>query len=102
MAHSTKKYLLLAATDRRVLIGAGLLNQRVTEIRYNKIENVDVFSTLPGRLFGYDNIIISGTGNMRYLIPFVQDAPAFQEVLMQKMLEAEEPLPAAEPAAATA
>ncbi|MEZ0224026.1 MAG: PH domain-containing protein [Alphaproteobacteria bacterium] len=93
MAYMTKKYLLLATTDHRVIIRAGVVNQERLDLRHSKIESIELLRTLPGMIFGYGSIILSGTGNMRILIPFVEDASAFRDNLTQKLLEREIPLP---------
>jgi hypothetical protein len=93
MARMTKQYLLLAATDHRVIIRAGVLNQERLDLRHSKIESIELLRTLPGMIFGYGSVILSGTGRMRVLIPFVQDAASFRDNLTQKLLEREIPLP---------
>jgi len=92
LAYSTKKYLVLAATDHRVIIQAGLLTQEVVQLRYHQIESVDILYTLPGGLFGYSSLILTGTGTTQWMIPFVRNAEVFRDALMQKLLEREEPL----------
>jgi hypothetical protein len=93
MARMTKKYLLLAATDHRVIIRSGVLNQDRLDLRHSKIESIELLRTLPGMIFGYGSVILSGTGRMRILVPFVQDAGSFRDNLTQKLLEREIPLP---------
>jgi hypothetical protein len=93
MAYMTKKYLLLATTDHRVIIRAGVLNQERLDLRHSKIESIELLRTLPGMIFGYGCIILSGTGQMRILVPFIEDAAAFRDNLTQKLLEREIPLP---------
>lgn len=93
MAYMTKKYLLLATTDHRVIIRAGVVNQERIDLRHSKIESVELLRTLPGMILGYGSIILSGTGHMRILIPFIEDASAFRDNLTQKLLEREIPLP---------
>ena len=92
LAYWNQKYLVLAATDHRIIIRAGFLNQEVLQLRYPQIESVDTFYTLPGLLLGYGSVIITGTGMSRWVIPYVQDAVAFRNDLTQRLLEREEPL----------
>jgi hypothetical protein len=93
LAYSTQRYLVLATTDHRVIVRAGIVNQQVMQLRYHQVESVDVLSTLPGMLLGYGSVIITGTGRLRMIVPFVQDAVAFRDHLTQKLLEREMPLP---------
>lgn len=92
VAYSTKKYLVLAATDHRVIICGGILSQEVVQLRYSQIESVDILYTLTGNLFNYSCVIITGTGMTRWRVSFVQDGEVFRDKLMQKLLEREEPL----------
>jgi len=92
LAYNTKKYLVLAATDHRIIVCAGIFNQQVLQLRYHQVESVDTLYPLPGMLFGYASVVVTGTGTTSWLIPFVQDADAFRDDLTQKLLEREEPL----------
>ncbi len=93
MARMTKKFLLLAATDQRVIIRSGVFNQDRLDLRHSKIESIELLRTLPGMIFGYGTVILSGTGRARILIPFIEDAGSFRDNLAQKLLEREMPLP---------
>ena len=92
LAYWTKNYLVLAVTDHRVIIRAGVLNQEVLQLRYPQIETVDTIYTPPGLLLDYGSVVITGTGTSRWIIPYVQDAAIFRDQLIQKLLEKEEPL----------
>ena len=92
LAYSTKRYLVLAATDHRVIICGGIINQEVIQLRYHQIESVDILNTPSGSIFGYSSIIITGTGTTRWMIPFIRDAIAFRDNLTQKLLESEAPM----------
>jgi uncharacterized membrane protein YdbT with pleckstrin-like domain len=48
-------------TDRRVIFVHGFFES--IEVHMNQIESVDVDQTLLGRLFGYGDVTIHGTGN---------------------------------------
>ncbi len=92
LAYSTRKYLVLAATDHRIIIRAGILNQEMPQLRYHQIESIDLLYTLPGTLLGYSSVIITGTGRMRLIVPFVEDGEAFRDDIMQRILEKEDQL----------
>lgn len=53
----------IAVTDRRVIYVRGFFNRQSVEVHMNQIESVDVDQTLLGRLFGYGDVTIHGTGN---------------------------------------
>lgn len=94
LSYSTKRYLVLATTDHRVIARFGVVNQQVLQLRYPQVESVDVMTTLAGQIFGYGSVIITGAGRLRLHIPFVRDAVAFRDHLTQKLLEREVPLQA--------
>jgi uncharacterized membrane protein YdbT with pleckstrin-like domain len=50
-------------TDRRVIFVHGFFDRQSIEVHMNQIESVDVDQTLLGRLFGYGDLTIHGTGN---------------------------------------
>jgi uncharacterized membrane protein YdbT with pleckstrin-like domain len=54
-----------AVTDRRVMMKVGLLNTRSIELLLGKVEAIAVNQTLMGRLFGYGDIVITGSGGTR-------------------------------------
>jgi len=89
LAWSTQHALLLAATDKRIIIRAGILSAQRVEIPFSRIESVDVMTTPPGMLFGYSTVIITGTGSMRFIVPFIRDALAFRDDFTQWMLARE-------------
>jgi hypothetical protein len=92
LAYSVRKYLVLAATDRRVIISRGILNPEVLQLRHHQIESIDILNTLSGNIFGFSTIILTGTGRVRWVVPYIEDAAAFQSTLMQGMMEREEHL----------
>lgn len=92
LAYSVRKYLVLAATDRRVIISRGMLNPEVLQLRHHQIESIDILNTLSGNIFGFSTVIITGTGRVRWVVPYIEDASAFQSTLMQGLMEREEHL----------
>ncbi len=53
----------LAVTDRRVIFKRGLIRRHTIEMNMDKVETVDVDQSLAGRLFGYGDIVVRGTGS---------------------------------------
>lgn len=87
----TRKYLILAATDSRVIVCSGILNQEVMQFPYKRIESVEVLQTLAGQIFGYASIIIAGTGRIRIIVPFIRDGFIFADSLNRMLLSKDEP-----------
>lgn len=92
IAHLTKHFLLLAATDKRILMRSGIINLDVIQLRYSKIESVELAWTLIGQFLGYASVVITGTGQRVTIIPFVADALQFREEMSAILLEKDEKL----------
>jgi uncharacterized membrane protein YdbT with pleckstrin-like domain len=57
-----KNYTEVALSNRRVLIKTGFISQKTTEVILSKIESVGVDESTFGRMFGYGDVIVRGTG----------------------------------------
>ena len=90
LAWSTQRALMVAATDKRIVVRAGILNLQTMEIPYSRIESVDIAMTPMGMLLGYSNLIITGMGGKRFVVPYVRDAIAFRDDFTQWMLARED------------
>ncbi|HYL32725.1 MAG TPA: PH domain-containing protein [Stellaceae bacterium] len=53
----------IAVTDRRVIFKRGLIRRHTIEMNMDKVETVDVDQSLAGRILGYGDIIVHGTGS---------------------------------------
>lgn len=53
----------IAVTDRRVIFKRGLIRRHTIEMNMDKVETVDVDQSLVGRLLGYGDIVVRGTGS---------------------------------------
>jgi hypothetical protein len=88
LAYLTRFYLILAASDKRLFIRSGLLYADMIEMRYGQVEGIELGITPLGQIFGYGNVIITGTGQRRVIVPFISDAVEFRrkinEVLVNK------------------
>lgn len=79
LAHLTRSYLVLAATDKRIFIRSGILYADMIELRYAQIESIELGITPIGQMFGYGSVIVTGTGQRRIIVPFVSGAIAFRQ-----------------------
>ena len=85
----TKRFLLLALTDYRVLVRYGIMNLETLQIRFDSLESVEVHRTLMGQFLGYGNVILTGNGTRRIIIPFVANAAYFRDKLDQVLYKRE-------------
>src|ERR1700676_4527576 len=51
-----------AVTDKRVIIKVGFIRRRTLEMLLQKVESIAVNQGILGRIFGYGNITVTGTG----------------------------------------
>lgn len=88
MAHLTRRYLILAATDKRIFVRSGWFYADMIELRYTQVESVELGIMPIGQIFGYGSVIVTGTGNRRIIVPYVTDAVQFRskvnEILVNK------------------
>ena len=54
-----------AVTDKRFIAKVGLIKRETVELLLSKVEAIQVQQTVPGRIFGYGTITVSGTGGSK-------------------------------------
>ncbi len=89
-AYLTKHYLLLALTDKRVLVRQGILNLDSIQLRLNRIESVELEWTIPGRILNFSIVVMTGTGSRIAVVPFIADGPQFRKELDEMLLANED------------
>lgn len=90
VAYLTRYFLLLAATDKRIIIRHGILNLDTIQFRYTKLESVELSRTIIGQILGYASVVITGTGSRITVIPFIADASRFRQELNKILFEQDE------------
>ncbi len=88
IAYMTRRFLIVIATDKRIIIRSGILYADMIEMRYTQVESVEIGITPIGQIFGYGSVILTGTGNRRIIVPFIANALDFKakvnEILVNK------------------
>lgn len=92
IAALTKHFLLLGATNKRVIIRGGIINLDVIQMRYSKIESVELAWTIIGQILGYASVVITGTGNRTVVVPFVANAAQFRATMMEILMKKDDAL----------
>jgi uncharacterized membrane protein YdbT with pleckstrin-like domain len=54
-----------AVTNKRVIVKVGVIRRRTLELQLSKVETVSVNQGIVGRIFGFGNILITGTGGTK-------------------------------------
>jgi uncharacterized membrane protein YdbT with pleckstrin-like domain len=68
----------LAVTDRRVIYKEGLIARRTLEMNRSRVESVDVYQTILGRIMGYGTITLRGTGGSLEPMHTIDDPLTFR------------------------
>ncbi|MEM7651304.1 MAG: PH domain-containing protein [Pseudomonadota bacterium] len=74
-----KEILMIVLTNKRMLFRYGILQVDVVDLRFPKIESVELERMPPGYLMGYSNVVIMGTGNRFVAIPYVANGPEIRQ-----------------------
>jgi uncharacterized membrane protein YdbT with pleckstrin-like domain len=70
-----------AVTNKRVLMKVGVFTTRSTELFLNKIEAIAVHQSLAGRLLGYGDIVVTGSGGTREEFHDIQSPLSFRRAV---------------------
>jgi uncharacterized membrane protein YdbT with pleckstrin-like domain len=68
-------------TNLRVVHKTGFINRQTFEMSLDKIESVDVDQSIPGRIFGYGNVTITGVGKSEEKLDTVTSPLAFRNAI---------------------
>jgi uncharacterized membrane protein YdbT with pleckstrin-like domain len=68
-------------TNKRVLMKVGVFTTRSIELLLNKIEAITVHQSLTGRLLGYGDIVLTGSGGTREPFSTIQSPLAFRNAV---------------------
>lgn len=82
-----KNILMCALTNKRILARYGILQVDVVDIRFSKIESIELERMLPGYILGYANLIVMGTGQRYIVIPYVRNAREIRRAYNELTLE---------------
>lgn len=68
-----------AITNKRVIIKTGLIQRKTVELNLSKIESVNVSQSVLGRILGFGNIQIVGTGGTKEIFPNIRQPLLFRK-----------------------
>jgi uncharacterized membrane protein YdbT with pleckstrin-like domain len=77
----------LAITNKRVIAKFGFISRTTFEQQLVKIEGVNLKQSFWGRIMGYADIVVRGTGTGSTPIPGIDDPSEFQKQLAHAMSE---------------
>lgn len=85
-----KKILLLVLTNKRMLVRYGILQVDVVDMRFSKIESIELERMPTGYVMGYSNVVIMGTGQRYITIPYVSNGPELRQAYNRLTLDTED------------
>ena len=68
-------------TNKRVLMKVGVFTTRSIELLLNKVEAITVHQSLTGRLLGYGDIVLTGSGGTNEPFSTIQSPLAFRNAV---------------------
>ncbi len=78
LAWLTRRFLIVVATDKRIIVRSGILYADMIELRYTQVESVELGINIIGQIFGYGSLIITGTGQRRIIVPYISNSLEFR------------------------
>jgi uncharacterized membrane protein YdbT with pleckstrin-like domain len=70
-----------AVTNKRVMMKIGVFNTRSVELLLNKIEAIAVNQSFIGRILGYGDIVVTGSGGTREAFSLIQGPLEFRRAV---------------------
>lgn len=74
-------------TTRRILMKVGFIRRFSLEILLSRVEAIQVYQSIPGRMFNFGTIIVSGTGGSKDPFPNIPDPLTFRRFAQQQLEE---------------
>lgn len=68
----------IAVTSSRLVYKRGLVARHVGEISIDRIEGVNVFQSILGRIFNYGRVMVRGMGVGEVILPTIEDPISFR------------------------
>lgn len=72
-------------TNRRILMKVGFIRRLSLEILLSRVESIQVYQSIPGRVFNYGTIQVSGTGGSKDPFPNIPDPLLFRKHAQEQL-----------------
>lgn len=82
-AHVRRASSEFAVTNKRVIIKVGVFTTRSLELLPSKIEGISVEQSLWGKLFGFGDVSVSGSGGTRETFGDIQSPFGFRRAIQE-------------------
>ena len=74
-----QKFSEIVITNHRVIGKKGIIRRETYEYGLNKIESIDVKQSILGRIFGYGDVVLTGSGSSSLVIPAIKSPENFKK-----------------------
>ena len=78
----------IGVTSQRLIVKRGILGRTTEELQLWSIEQVDLKQDPLSRLFGFGNLVVSGTGDDDMRLPLISNALEFRKAVQQAISDA--------------
>lgn len=75
----------MAVTNRRVLIKTGMGNRRTLDLMLSRVESIAVTETMWGRMMGFGNVVVHGTGGTPESFVLIAHPQEFRSQVQQQI-----------------
>ncbi|MBQ7659947.1 MAG: PH domain-containing protein [Alphaproteobacteria bacterium] len=82
----------MVCTNKRVVRRTGIVNVTTEELNRERIESVEIRQSILGRIFGYGDILFSGTGTSKLVFHFINQ-PRLMKRFIDSVINAPAELP---------
>jgi uncharacterized membrane protein YdbT with pleckstrin-like domain len=82
-AHLRRGSSEFAVTNKRVVIKLGVMSTRSLELLLAKVEGIAVNQGLWGKMLGYGDIVVTGSGGTREAFSNIQDPLGFRRAIQE-------------------
>ena len=82
-AHIRRQSSEFAVTNKRVVIKLGVMTTRSLELLLPKVEGIAVNQGMGGKLWGYGDIVVTGSGGTKEAFSGIQDPPRLRRAIQE-------------------
>jgi len=77
----------IVLTPHRIVTTSGVLSRHTTDLHLAKVESVFVSRSLWGRIFGYGDILFTGSGGAHHRFGGVRDPDSFRDAVSARITQ---------------
>ena len=73
-------------TNKRIVVKTGIIGRSTEELKLSKVETVELRQSILGRIFGFGNIVLSGTGASNLVLKTVADPVQVKKTIDNQLI----------------